>query len=358
MGLERGGGSSPGDGVWFAAAIVLGAIWGFSVQPIYLPPEAVGGAGLIFYGWMLVGVLCLCLALMGRMLLHTNPEASYQAMVMKPGPLTVMAMPAMRPTSASESQTRPEVRSAPAAVPVPEAQAPRMEPPAPSEKPPSTENLSHPPLEKPPSPGDPFLAALDYLGHAQATVRIGGILALERLVRQGGDLQSCVGTLAAYIQQWADMESTRKRPGFDVGAALAVLTRLLPSGDAIRNFADLRRVNLAGLELTDADMSHFHFEHADLSGADLRGVNFSGVNFRGASLRGALLAGAIFPGASFRGADLTGALLSDDEFGAADLSMAGNISAAQLLHVRYLPGRPPRLPAGMALPHQTSAMAV
>lgn len=331
-GFEKSPYSGPGNGVWFAAAVVLGALWGFSVEPVALPDGALAASGLKFYGWALVGVLILCLCLMGWMWRGQTSDTLYQADYLKSGPLTVMAMPARRPASPPDS-----------AQPEPVAQ---------SENPPSTEEAVQP------APHDPFLAALDYLGHAHATVRIGGILALERMVRQGGDRQSCVGTLAAYIQQWADAGTDRQRPGFDVAAALAVLTRLLPNGDALRNLADLRRTNLSGLELTDADMSQFHFEHANLSGADLRGVNFCGVNFRGADLRGAQLAGAVFAGASLRGADLTGAVLSDDEFGAADLSMAGNISAAQLLHIRYLPARPPRLPAGMQLTNQTAAVAV
>lgn len=310
------------DGAWFAAAVVLGVVWGFSVAPVHLPSEAVAGTGLELLGWMLVAVLCLCMAILAWIFMSRNGDKTFDTVLPQPAPLTV---------SAFSSEATP---SAPQAESMPQAQPPEIK--------------------------DPFLAALDYLGHAQATVRIGGILALERWGRQGGDLQPCVGTLTAYVQQWtgADVEDHKKRPGFDVVAALAVLTRLLPSGDPMRNLADLRRTHLAGLELPDADLSRFHLEHANLSGADLRGANFSGVNFRGADLRGALLSGAVFAGASLRGADLTGAVLSDDEFGAADLSMTGNISAAQLAHIRYLPACPPRLPAGMRLPNQNMAVAV
>lgn len=311
-----------GDGAWFAAAVVLGVVWGFSVEPVHLPSVAVAGTGLEFLGWMLVAVLCLCMAIMAWIFMSRNEEKRFGAVLLQPTPLTVSAFPPKAPPS----MQRPE--------PVPQAEPDEIK--------------------------DPFLAALDYLGHSQATVRIGGILALERWVRQGGDLQPCVGTLTAYVQQWtgADVEDHKNRPGFDVVAALAVLARLLPSGDPMRNLADLRRTHLAGLELPDADLSRFHLEHANLSGADLRGANFSGVNFRGADLRGALLSGAVFAGASLRGADLTGAVLSDDEFGAADLSMTGNISAAQLVHIRYLPACPPRLPAGMQLTNQSAAVAV
>lgn len=311
-----------GDGAWFTAAIVLGAVLGFSVEPVSLPPEAVAGTGLKFLGWMVVAVLCLCLGVMARLMMFRKDEPpTTDAVFLRPTPRTIMDTPSVAPAPVS---TQPEI----------------------------TENPEHYEIK------DPFLAALDYLGHAQATVRIGGILALERVARQGGDLRVCAGTLAAYVQQWAGAEKPDKRPAYHVVAALAVLSRLLPSSDPLRNLADLRRTNLAGLELPDADLSRFHLEHADLSGADLRGANFSGANFRGADLRGALLSGAVFAGASLRGADLTGAVLSDDEFGAADLTMAGNISAAQLLHIRFHPGRPPRLPAGMQLTHQNAAVAV
>lgn len=304
------------DGAWFSVAILLGAAWGISVGPLHLPPEAVAGTGLKVLGWMVVAVLCLCMGVMARLMLFRKADTTPEMVLLRPAPFA-----------------GPEVPSG-AATPPPQPE--------------QTGNI------------DPFLAALDYLGHAQATVRIGGVLALERVVRQGGDMRICAGTLAAYIQQWAGENAPKRdqRPAYDVVAALAVLSRLLPSSDPLRNLADLRRTNLAGLELPDADLSRFHLEHADLSGADLRGANFSGVNFRGADLRGALLSGAIFAGASLRGADLTGAVLSDDEFGAADMSMAGNISAAQLLHIRFHPGRPPRLPAGMLLPNQTAAAAV
>ena len=49
------------DGARFAAAVVLGAVWGFSVEPVHLPSVAVAGTGLEFLGWMLVAVLCLCI---------------------------------------------------------------------------------------------------------------------------------------------------------------------------------------------------------------------------------------------------------------------------------------------------------
>lgn len=202
------------DGTWFTAAIVLGAVLGFGAGPLFLPPEAIAGTGLKFLGWMVVAVLCLCLGIMARLMTFRKDEPStMDAVFLRPAPSTIMDAPSVAP--------------APASTP--------------------SENKENPGCNE---IRDPFLAALDYLGHAQATVRIGGILALERVARQGGDLRICAGTLAAYVQQWAEVEKRDKRPAYDVVAALAVLSRLLPSSDPLRNLADLRRTNLAGLELS------------------------------------------------------------------------------------------------------------
>ena len=342
------------DGVWFAAALALGAVWGFTVEPVPLPAADMPGlAQLKLLGWLIVAVLCLVTGAVGWLILGNSLVAAGKEETSRErqDPPVVPSVNPFKPLA----ENKKTAEAGPSLL--------RTDPePEPGEEQTGPQNTSPPSVafSAAPDPRDPFLAALDYLGHAQATVRIGGILALERCARQGGDLRACTGTLGAYVQQWAGAESPagRNRPGFDVTAALAVLSRLLPSGDPLRNLADLRRVNLAGLELTDADLSRFHFEHVDLSGADLRGANMSGVNFRGANLRGALLSGAVFAGASLRGADLTGAVLSDDEFGAADLSQAGNLSAAQLQHIRYLPDSPPRLPPGRQLGMKEMAEAV
>lgn len=333
------------EGVWLITAIALGAAWGFSAGPIHLPAtDTPGLAQLKLLGWLAVAVLCIGIGAMAWVIFRLGPRDDTDE-----GSLALNSPPAPGTPARSSSAFagEPEHASAAPDIILPSAA--------------SHAHTGPPHAAAAPEIKDPFLAALDYVGHAQATVRIGGILALERWVRQGGDLQPVIGTLTAYVQQWTgreDSENRKVRPGYDVVAALAVLTRLLPSGDPGRNLVDLRRTHLAGLELPDADLSRFHLEYANLSGADLRGANFSGVNFRGADLRGAQLSGAIFVGASLRGADLTGAILSDDEFGPADLSMAGNVSAAQFQHIRYHPGRPPHLPAGMQLAHQSTAMAI
>lgn len=321
MGLKGVHGIGSSGGLLFALALALGVGFGGSLDPITWPAgESTLSAGVKMLGWLVVAALSLCVGAMAMLAF---------------GPALAKPLPGVE---VEDGAGMPE--------PIPQ--------PAPAMAPSLAVSAPAPFTQK-----DPFLAALDYLDHAQATVRIGGILALERAAGRDDALIVCAGTLTAYVQQWAGQDAKPgARPGFDVLAALAVLSRLLPPGGVERDLVDLRRTQLSGLELPGADFSRFHLENAALCGADLRGCNLSGVNFRGADLRGALLAGAVFTGASLRAADLTGAILSDDEFGPADLAMAGNLAAAQLLHVRYQPNRPPRLPAGLHAPLQNAAVAV
>ncbi len=338
---------------------MLGAVIGLSLDPLRWPDGATPlTVDLKLLGWLVVAVLCSSTGAMvwltfERQLPDANPGSTH--MLESQVPISQ----AFEPSSGRLEQPETGVETCAPAVSAASGQAESPGPSA-SESPPAPEIPT--PTVSPQPANDPFLAALDYLGHTQATVRVGGILAIERVARSSrspADLMACAGTLAAYIQQFAAHDRPPKaHPGFDVVAALAVLTRLLPTRDAVRDQVNLRRVRLSGLELTHADFSRFHLENADLSGADLRGSNLGGVNFRGADLRGALLSGANFSGASLRHADLTGAIFSDEEFGPADLSRAGNLAANQLLHIRYQPSLPPRLPAGLHAPLQTSAVAV
>lgn len=345
--------------VWLAAVIVLGIVIGWSLGPLHWSDGATAlAADLKLLGWLVVAVLCSSTGAMAWLTFERqlpDANAGHTHMLESQVPISQAFEPPSEPIDRPEDGAESRAPAAPIAKTESESPAPPI-----SESDPAPEiPAQHIP---PQTANDPFLEALDYLGHTQATVRVGSILAIERVARSSrnpANMIACAGTLAAYIQQFAASDRPPKtHPTFDVVAALAVLTRLLPARDAVRDQVNLRRTRLAGLELTHADFSRFHLENADLSGADLRGSNLGGVNFRGADLRGALLSGANFSGAGLRHADLTGAILSDDEFGPADLSRVGNLAANQLLHVRYQPNRPPRLPDGLHAPLQTAAVAV
>ncbi len=73
--------------------------------------------------------------------------------------------------------------------------------------------------------------------------------------------------------------------------------------------ADLRGVNMTGMNL----------QYADLRAADLRGCNFTGSDLSYADFRGSRLDGAIFQNATLYGAKMQGAEAFQADFRNADL---------------------------------------
>jgi len=103
----------------------------------------------------------------------------------------------------------------------------------------------------------------------------------------------------------------------------------------VHTIADLRQMDLHGIDFTLSDMVEVNFTDADLRGAQLAGVNLYGANLHGADLRGANLEGANLEdsglidavmreanlkGANLAGADLFGADLTGANLTGADLS--------------------------------------
>jgi Pentapeptide repeats (8 copies) len=117
---------------------------------------------------------------------------------------------------------------------------------------------------------DRYTKAIEQLGADKLDVRIGGIYALERVVRDSArDHPTVMEVLGAFVREhspepWlppaddeegAEATNTATRP--DVQAAITVIGRRNPRHDG-------RPVNLAGSNLTAADL-----HSADLRGADL-----------------------------------------------------------------------------------------
>jgi uncharacterized protein YjbI with pentapeptide repeats len=71
------------------------------------------------------------------------------------------------------------------------------------------------------------------------------------------------------------------------------------------DFVDLRRVRLAGRDLTEANLHSSDLRGVDLRGAILRHALLISCDFSGANLAGADLTGADCRGASFESANLT-----------------------------------------------------
>jgi hypothetical protein len=85
------------------------------------------------------------------------------------------------------------------------------------------------------------------------------------------------------------------------GARISALEDLLNQGESLAGLSLENEANLAGIDLSKAN----------LRGANLYGANLRGANFRGADLCGANLCGADLRGANLRGVDLYDANLSD-----------------------------------------------
>ncbi|MFJ9825219.1 pentapeptide repeat-containing protein [Streptomyces sp. NPDC101160] len=201
-----------------------------------------------------------------------------------------------------------------------------------------------------------YTAAVTNLGSQSADVRVGGIYALERIMRDSPrDNTTGLSVLAAYLRAHArlpaagaaDIEraettlaSASVEPlAVDLQAAMTVLANR-PVNDEDRTILQLRYVNLRGL----ADMGELDLAREDrtpgvssghdrvpsgvranLSGVDLTGSDLSGAQLYKATFSRALLPGVVLRRAylaetMFVGAVLTGADLQDAHLQGADLS--------------------------------------
>ncbi|MEO3751755.1 pentapeptide repeat-containing protein [Streptomyces sp. B6B3] len=169
-----------------------------------------------------------------------------------------------------------------------------------------------------------YVEAIKLLGSENMTERLGGIYALERIMRDSErDHPTVVEVLAAYIRHHApappleadpDAEDTEQSPEEHVQAALTVLCRRPRRDESFRiNLAhtDLRRADLRDAHLEGVILRRARMEGADLRGAHLKEAALDYAHLEGADLRHALLKEAILVAARFEGADLRHALLKE-----------------------------------------------
>lgn len=197
-----------------------------------------------------------------------------------------------------------------------------------------------------------FTRAIEQLGrpgNEHTAIRLGGIYALERIMRDSeSDAPTVQEVLSAFVRDAPIIraeEALVDEDGAsdfyvsehtDVQAALSVLGR-----NPISN----RQVDLRGAWLKEADLSGLHFEHARLEGGDLQKANLNGAHLKGAILKGVVaerarlrvadLEGANLERSILVGADLVGANLQTANLNGADLEMAllfgANLERAKLI---------------------------
>jgi Pentapeptide repeats (8 copies) len=155
-----------------------------------------------------------------------------------------------------------------------------------------------------------FTRAIDQLGNEKLDVRLGGIYALERIAWDSDrDHEPIVEILTAFLREHAD--KTRGSPGdpskppsfensrADVTAALEVIGRRADRGE--RHQLDLRRIQVKGA----------HLEDANLRKALLNGAELQWTHLQGADLFEAILSDADLRFSDCRGADLRDTYLDD-----------------------------------------------
>jgi hypothetical protein len=180
-----------------------------------------------------------------------------------------------------------------------------------------------------------YVEAIKLLASGHLTERLGGIYALERIMRDSEkDHATVVEVLAAFVRQhspWKPDAGTgatelEVRPSDDVQAALTVLGRRPEREEAFR--IDLRRTDLRG-----ADLVRARLQRTVMNNAHLEGVNLAGADLAYTDLTGAHLDRAWMLYTSVHGTILTDASLADAYLRKIDLRTA-SLRVDQLLNAR------------------------
>ncbi|MGC9668802.1 pentapeptide repeat-containing protein [Planosporangium sp. 12N6] len=224
---------------------------------------------------------------------------------------------------------------------------------------------------------DRYAKAVSLLASTQATERIGGVYALEHLMKESpGDHDTVVQVLAAFVRErrpvsdrdpvpvsvpdpgparpgteretgtagHGDRTEAQRRTGVrcpaDVQAALTVIGRRpqRPERPIDLSYTDLAGADLTGARLTGAAFQGSVLAHGCLVGAELAEADFTDAVLTRALLTRAVLRRAVMVRADLRNAILAGVNLALASLMEADLRFAGlphaDLPGAHLLRTR------------------------
>ncbi|NKE55409.1 pentapeptide repeat-containing protein [Lentzea sp. PSKA42] len=176
---------------------------------------------------------------------------------------------------------------------------------------------------------DRFTKALERLGSDELYVRIGGIHALEHVMRDSPDHHGdVVEVLVAFIRDRVDRrtdESADEPPWMHppIGTEVPALPDELASDVQAAVTALGKRPDRAERERGRINFGNLHLMGAQLSDAQLQGANLLYAQLQGANLLYAQLQGADLTGAQLQGANLRGAQLQDAVVTTEQLQSAG-----------------------------------
>jgi uncharacterized protein YjbI with pentapeptide repeats len=221
--------------------------------------------------------------------------------------------------------------------------------------------------------------AVEQLGNAEPTIRVGGVFAMERYALDAvaisgpdrdTDWRMAIDVLADFARHHATKRASDQEdatsgshqespatPVYAVPAEVVAAVRTLGRFAKRAGHPDPTQVryNLKDIYLAGVNLSGDSLVAADLIGADLTRALLTDANLNGANLIGARLIGARLVGADLTYADLVGADLTDADLGFALLSGAvltnanltnANLGGADLTKARLLGARLTRAKLG------------
>lgn len=162
-----------------------------------------------------------------------------------------------------------------------------------------------------------YVEAIKLLSSGDLTQRLGGIYALERIMRDSEkDFSTVVKVLAAFVRTSAPLPTTTDESAgvsLDVQAALTVLARRPQVKNVTMDLSrtDLRKADLTYANLNGCNLAGSRLEKAKLDYASLNRANLSGANIDKATFSRAQLNGAYLNVSSMVDADLTFASMGD-----------------------------------------------
>lgn len=197
-----------------------------------------------------------------------------------------------------------------------------------------------------------YTKAVDQLGSSNASVRLGGLYALERLGNADQSQQVTIGNvICAYLrmpysphnERFPDEVSVPQQEIEVRQSAIDILCEHTESRSsdthwprlrinlqrAELGFIDLIGVVLSNANLTGADLTSAKLMSSHLPKAEMEGVDLTNADLCQANLKGAYMNGAYLVNADLTGADLSGAILSGADLSNANLTDA-NLTSADL----------------------------
>ena len=190
--------------------------------------------------------------------------------------------------------------------------------------------------------------AIEHLGHASDSVRLGGAYELFHLAKDTEDLrQTVLDILCAHIRRTTGeaeyREARKEKPSEEVQSLLTLLfvqeyeifrRRSVNLQGSWLNGADLAHAhlqgaNLSGIYLRRARLTETHLQRVDLSVAHLQNAELSSAYLQEATLSGVYMQGAFLSQTQMQGACLSGAFLQKAMLDRAHLQGAG-LSATQM----------------------------